>query len=149
MMLRVHYPTAADEVQMIRSRLEKLTIAPVAEPQTIVRIRQLASQVHVDDKIHHYIVAIGQATRNSHPGALPIVKQMLQYGISPRAYHHLLAMARATAFMGGRDFVSPADVKYIAPDVLHHRVVRTIRAEVEGVSSDEVVAEVLRRTPIP
>jgi MoxR-like ATPase len=149
MMLRVQYPTAADEVQMIRTRLEKLTIAPVAEPQTIVRIRQLASQVHVDDKIHHYIVAIGQATRNSHPGALPIVKQMLQYGISPRAYHHLLAMARATAFMGGRDFVSPADVKYIAPDVLHHRVVRTIRAEVEGVSSDEVVAEVLRRTPIP
>ena len=96
MMLRVPYPTAAHEVQMVRTRLEELTIAPVADAQTIVRIRQLASQVHVDDKIHQYIVAIGQATRNSHPGALPIVKQMLQYGISPRAYHHLLAMARAT-----------------------------------------------------
>jgi MoxR-like ATPase len=129
--------------------LEELTIAPVADPQTVVRIRQLASQVHVDDKIHQYIVAIGQATRNSHPGALPIVKEMLQYGISPRAYQHLLAMARATAFMRGRDFVSPADVKYIAPDVMHHRLIRTIRAEVEGVSTDEVVAEVLRRTPIP
>jgi len=93
--------------------------------------------------------ALGQATRNSHGGALPIVKEMLQYGISPRAYHHLLAMARAAAFMGGRDFVSPADVKYIAPDVMHHRLGRTIRAEVEGVSTDEIVAEVLRRTPIP
>jgi MoxR-like ATPase len=51
--------------------------------------------------------------------------------------------------MRGKDFVSPADVKYIAPDVMHHRLVRTIRAEVEGVTTDEVVAEVLRRTPIP
>jgi len=149
MMLRVPYPTAAHEVEMVRTRLEELTIAPVADPDTVVRIRQLASQVHVDDKIHQYIVALGQATRNSHGGALPIVKEMLQYGISPRAYHHLLAMARATAFLGGRDFVSPADVKYIAPDVMHHRLGRTIRAEVEGVSTDEVVAEVLRRTPIP
>jgi MoxR-like ATPase len=149
MMLRVQYPTAAHEVEMVQTRLEELTIAPVADPQTVVRIRQLASEVHVDDKIHHYIVAIGQATRNSRAGALPIVKEMLQYGISPRAYHHLLAMARATAFMRGRDFVSPADVKDIAPDVIHHRLIRTIRAEVEGVSADEVVAEVLRRTPIP
>ena len=148
MMLRVHYPTAAHEVQMIRTRLEQLTITPVADPQAVVRIRQLASQVHVDDKIHEYIVAIGQATRGS-DGALPIVREMLQYGISPRAYHHLLAMARATAFMRGRAFVSPADVKYIAPDVIHHRLIRTIRAEVEGVTTDEVVAEVLRRTPIP
>lgn len=148
MMLRVPYPTAADETQMIRTRLEELTIAPVADPQTIVRIRQLASEVHVDDKIHQYIVAIGRATRGS-SRALPIVNEMLQYGISPRAYHHLLAMARATAFMRGRSYVSPADVKDIAPDVMHHRLIRTIRAEVEGVSTDEVVAEVLRRTAIP
>ena len=148
MMLRVPYPTAAHEVEMIRTRLEELTITPVAAPETIVRIRQLASQVHVDDKIHQYIVAIGQATRGG-DRALPIVNEMLQYGISPRAYHHLLAMARAAAFMRGRDFVSPADVKDIAPDVMHHRLIRTIRAEVEGVSTDEIVAEVLRRTAIP
>jgi MoxR-like ATPase len=58
-------------------------------------------------------------------------------------------MSRATAFFHGRDFVLPADVKYIATDVMHHRLVRTIRAEVEGVGTDEVVAEVLRRTAIP
>jgi MoxR-like ATPase len=149
MMLRVPYPAAAHEVQMLETRLDELTLAPVADPPTIVRIRDLASKVHVDEKIGHYIVAVGQATRNSHPDALPIVKEMLQYGISPRSYHHLLAMSRATAFLRGRDFVSPADVKYIAPDVMHHRMVRTIRAEVEGVTTDEVVAEVLRRTPVP
>ena len=149
MMLRVNYPTAGHEFQMLQTKLEELKIAPVADPRTVVAIRQLASQVHVDDRVRHYIVAIGQATRNTHTDALPIVKEMVQYGISPRSYHHLLAMSRATAFFRGRDYVSPSDVKYIANDVLHHRLVRTIRAEVEGVATDEVVAEVLRRTPIP
>ena len=132
-----------------QSKLEKMKITPVADPQAVVQIRKLASEVHVDEKIHQYIVALGQATRTTHGDALPMVKEMLQYGISPRSYHHLLAMSRATAFMRGRDFVAPADVKFIAPDVMHHRMVRTIRAEVEGVTTDEVVAEVLRRTSIP
>ena len=149
MMLRVQYPSAEHEVQMLQSKLEKMKITPVADPQAVVQIRKLASEVHVDDKIHQYIVALGQATRTTHGDALPMVKEMLQYGISPRSYHHLLAMSRATAFMRGRDFVAPADVKFIAPDVMHHRMVRTIRAEVEGITTDEVVAEVLRRTSIP
>ena len=149
MMLRVQYPSAEHEVRMLQSKLEKMKITPVADPQAVVQIRKLASEVHVDEKIHQYIVALGQATRTTHGDALPMVKEMLQYGISPRSYHHLLAMSRATAFMRGRDFVAPADVKFIAPDVMHHRMVRTIRAEVEGVTTDEVVAEVLRRTSIP
>ena len=149
MMIRVLYPTAEHETQMLRQRLEEVRVQAVAEPQTVVQIRHLASQVHVDDKIRRYIVAIGQATRNTHPDALPIVKEMVQFGVSPRSYQHLLAMSRSAAFFRGRDFVAPSDVKYIATDVLHHRMVRTIRAEVEGVGTDEVVAEVLRRTPIP
>src|SRR2546425_12347928 len=87
MMIRVHYPIAAHEVQMLQSRLEELQISAVADPASVVKIRQLASQVHVDDKIQHYIVAVGQATRNTRPDTLPIVKEMIQYGISPRSYH--------------------------------------------------------------
>ena len=149
MMIRVTYPAAEHEVAMLQTKLEELKIQPVADPVTVVKIRTLAASVHVDDKVRRYIVNIGQATRSTHPDTLPIVKEMVQYGISPRSYHHLLAMSRASAFFHGRDYVSPADVKYIANDVLHHRLVRTIRAEVEGVATDEVVAEVLRRTPIP
>jgi MoxR-like ATPase len=149
MMIRVTYPSAEHEVKMLQTKMEEVKINPVADPATVTKIRTLASQVHVDDKVRRYIVSIGQATRHDHANVLPIVKEMVQYGISPRSYHHLLAMSRATAFFRGRDFVSPSDVKYIANDVLHHRLVRTIRAEVEGVASDEVVAEVLRRTPIP
>lgn len=149
MMIRVLYPTPDHEFQILRSRLEEARVNAVADPQTVVKIRHLASQVHVDDKVRRYIVALGQATRNTHPDALPIVKEMVQYGVSPRSYQHLLAMSRASAFFRGHDFVSPSDVKYIATDVLHHRIVRTIRAEVENVGTDEVVAEVLRRTAIP
>jgi MoxR-like ATPase len=149
MMIRVHYPTADHEFDMLRARLEEVRVNAVCDPTTVVRIRSMANETHVDDKIRRYIVAIGQATRSSNPDALPIVKEMIQFGISPRSYTHLLAMSRATAFFRGRDYVSPADVKYIATDVLHHRMVRTIRAEVENVGTDEVVAEVLRRTAIP
>jgi len=105
--------------------------------------------VYVDDKVRRYIEALGQATRNTRPDSLPIVKEMVQHGASPRSYQHLLAMSRATAFFRERDYVLPSDVKFIATDVLHHRLVRTIRAEVENVATDEIVAEVLRHTPIP
>jgi MoxR-like ATPase len=74
---------------------------------------------------------------------------MVMHGASPRSYNHLLALCRAVAFFRGRDYVLPADVKYIATDALHHRIVRSIRAEVENVQADEIVAEVLRHTPIP
>jgi MoxR-like ATPase len=149
MMIRVKYPSASAEVQMLQSRLEEVRISAVADPPMVIKIRRLVGQVHVDDKIRQYIVAVGQATRNTRPKALPIVKEMIQCGISPRSYHHLLAMSRASAFFRGRHFVLPADVKYVAADVMHHRLVRTIRAEVEGVDTDDVVAEVLRRTAIP
>ena len=130
-------------------RLEETRVSVVADPQVVVLIRHMAAQVHVDDKVRRYIVALGQATRNSRSDSLPIVREMVLHGASPRSYQHLLAMTRATAFFRGRDYVLPSDVKFIATDVLHHRLVRTIRAEVENVSTDEVVAEVLRHTPIP
>lgn len=149
MMIRVNYPTADNEFQMLVTRLEEIRVSAVAEPSAVVQIRQMVADVHVDDKVRRYIVALGQATRNSRPDSLPIVRDMVMHGASPRSYQHLLAMSRTTAFFRGRDYVLPSDVKFIATDVLHHRLVRTIRAEVENVSTDEVVAEVLRHTPIP
>jgi MoxR-like ATPase len=149
MMIRVHYPTAESEFRMLLARLEDMQVASVADPHGVVLIRQMVSKVHVDDKVRRYIVALGQATRNSQPDSLPIVREMVLHGASPRSYQHLLAMSRTAAFFRGRDYVLPSDVKFIATDVLHHRLVRTIRAEVENVSTDEVVAEVLRHTPIP
>lgn len=149
MMVRVNYPSAESEFQMLAARLEKTHLETVADPGAVLWIRQLVGQVYVDDKVRRYIVALGQATRNTRPDSLPIVKEMVQHGASPRSYQHLLAMSRTTAFFRGRDYVLPSDVKFIAIDCLHHRLVRTIRAEVENVATDEIVSEVLRHTPIP
>ena len=149
MMVRVHYPSPESEYQMLSASLEKTRLESVADPQAVLWIRQLIGRVYVDDKIRRYIVAIGQNTRNTRANALPIVKEMVMHGASPRSYNHLLAMCRAVAFFRARDYVLPSDVKCIATDVLHHRIVRTIRAEVENVASDQILAEVLRHTPIP
>jgi len=149
MMIRVHYPSPESEFQMLISRLEDVRIKSVADPQTVLSVRHLVGGVYVDDKIRRYIVALGQATRKDARNSLPIVREMVQYGASPRSYQHLLAMSRASAFFRGRDYVMPSDVKFIATDVFHHRLVRTIRAEVENIGADEVMAEVLRHTPIP
>jgi MoxR-like ATPase len=149
MMIRVNYPTPESEFQMLLSRLEDVRMERVADPQAVLQIRQQVSNVYADDKVRRYIVALGQATRNTRPDALPIVKEMVQHGASPRSYQHLLAMSRTVAFFRGRDYVLPSDVKFIAIDVLHHRLVRTIRAEVENVATDEIVSEVLRHTSIP
>ncbi len=149
MMVRVHYPSPESEYEMLSANLDKTRLESVTDPRSILWIRELVSQVYVDDKIRRYIVAIGQNTRNTRENALPIVKEMVMHGASPRSYNHLLAMCRAVAFFRGRDYVLPSDVKYIATDVLHHRIVRTIRAEVENVGADEITAEVLRHTAIP
>src|SRR5215467_5886699 len=148
MMVRVHYPSSESEYQMLSASLEKTRVESVADPQAVLWIRQMVGEVYVDEKIRRYIVAIGQNTRNT-ADALPVVKEMVLHGASPRSYNHLLALCRAVAFFRGRDYVLPADVKYIATDALHHRIVRSIRAEVENVQADEIVAEVLRHTPIP
>ena len=149
MMVRVHYPSPESEYEMLSANLDKTRLESVTDPRSILWIRELVSQVYVDDKVRRYIVAIGQNTRNTRENALPIVKEMVMHGASPRSYTHLLAMCRAVAFFRGRDYVLPSDVKYIATDVLHHRIVRTIRAEVENVGADEITAEVLRHTAIP
>jgi len=149
MMVRVHYPSPESEYKMLSANLDKTRLESVTDPRSILWIRELVSQVYVDDKIRRYIVAIGQNTRNTRENALPIVKEMVMHGASPRSYNHLLAMSRAVAFFRERDYVLPSDVKYIATDVLHHRIVRTIRAEVENVGADEITAEVLRHTAIP
>ena len=95
------------------------------------------------------MVAWGRARRSSNQDVLPVVREMVQHGASPRSYQHLLALSRAVAFFRGRDYVLPSDVKYISVDAIHHRLVRTIRAEVENVGSDVIVDAVLRHTTIP
>jgi MoxR-like ATPase len=150
MMLRVGYPGAAEEVEMLHHRFQsldlnhRLTTSQVTETRTMIR-----DTVHVDDKIMEYIVRLGRATRDPGEAGLADVREMVLLGMSPRSYQHVLALARVNAFMSGRDFILPADVKEIFPDTARHRIARTVRAEVEGIETDMIIARLLDAVPIP
>ena len=147
--VKVDYPTHTDEASMLALNLGEITVTQVMTPHDVIRLRQYISETYVSDAIREYIIRMVRATRNSLPTSLPVVSEMVLHGASPRAAQHLMAVARTTAFFAGRDYVLPADVKRIAPDALRHRLIRTVRAEAENVTPDEIIAEILGKVPIP
>jgi len=150
MMLRVGYPSAAEEVQMLSRRLAKTSIQPCVTPEQVVQLREfIRDTVHVDDRIADYIVRIGRATRTPAEVGCPHLKEMILLGISPRSYQHMLALARVTAFLHGRTYVLPDDVKEIMCEATRHRIIRTVRAQAENVDVDDILLELARTVPIP
>jgi MoxR-like ATPase len=149
MMVRVGYPRPEDELQMLHDTRRRLDVEPF-RPSDVTHIRRLiVDQVYVDDKIREYIVRIGRATRAPDEAGLAELRELILLGISPRSYQHVLALARVTAFLEGRDFVLPEDVKTIVPDAVRHRIGRSIRAEAEDVTTDSLVARIIDAVPIP
>jgi MoxR-like ATPase len=150
MMLRVGYPAAEDELRMLEIKFEEVELQRVLAPADVMRIRDLVrTEVYVDDRIKEYIVRIGRATRDPGNVGRPALRDLLVLGISPRSYQHLLALSRVSAFLRGRTYVLPADVKEITTDAAQHRITRSVRAQAENVGSDEIVAELLGAVPIP
>jgi MoxR-like ATPase len=149
MMLRVDYPSHEEERRMLGMDLSSTSVTPIITPAEVVEIRRRTRAVHVDEKINEYIVRIGRATRDPALCGRGELKQYIMVGVSPRSYQHSLALARAHAFLAGRDYVTPVDVKQIAPDVLQHRVVRTVRAEAEGVDARTLIEDLLRHVAVP
>jgi MoxR-like ATPase len=150
MMLRVGYPSADEEEQMLRRRLAKTSVEPRVSPGEVVLLRDfIRDAVHVDDRIRKYIVRIGRATRTPEQVGCPHLKELILLGISPRSYQHILALARVTAFLHGRTYVLPDDVKEILCDATRHRIIRTVRAQAENVDVDEILKELGRTVPIP
>jgi len=147
--VRVDYPSHADEAAMLARNLSAVTVNPIMTPADVIRIRKHIGQIFVSDSIREYVIRIVRATRNGLPANLSLVSEMVLHGASPRAAQHLLAVARTTAFFAGRDYVLPADVKRIAPDALRHRLIRTVRAEAENISPDEIIEEMLGKVAIP
>ena len=150
MMLRVDYPSAAEEVAMLQARLMEQRVERRVSPSDVTRLRAfLHDAVYVDDKIMEYIVRLGRATRAPGDVGRGDLQEMLVLGVSPRSYQHVLALARVTAFMHGRTYVLPADVKEIYCDAARHRIARTVRAQAENVDADEILRELLQAVPIP
>ena len=151
MKLRVTYPNREEEKQiMVRmAKEDAVKIDAVADVQELTRARETMEQIYIDEKIRDYMVNIVLATREPDSVGLRDVKPLIQYGASPRASIWLYRAARAYAFLQRRGFVTPQDVKTIAPDVLRHRVMVSYEAEAEGLTSDDLVRRVLDHVEVP
>jgi MoxR-like ATPase len=149
--LRVGYPNRSEERQILDRMAvtdPPRDVAPVLEPADILRLRTLVDTIYIDDKVKDYIVSVVQATRD--PGAFKLaVTQYIRYGASPRATINLTLAAKAHAFLAGRGYVTPQDVKSIGMDVLRHRVIVSYEAEAEEITSEEVVNRVFDTVEVP
>ncbi len=150
MMLRVGYPSQGEEVEMLQVRMGQVTIERRVTPADVTVLRDFINDtVYVDSKVLEYIVRLGRATREPGTAGRDDLKELLLLGISPRSYQHLLALSRVNAFMHGRTYVMPQDVKEIFPDATRHRIARTVRAQAENVPADAILEELLGAVPIP
>ena len=149
--LRVGYPTRDEEKEIMRRMAggNAIAIEPVATPAAIMAARAQIASLFLDERIVDYIVDLVHATRAPEDVGLADLKPLIEFGASPRATISLAQASRAHAFLRGRDFVSPDDVRAMAPDVLRHRVLLTYEAEAENVASDEVIARILATVPAP
>ena len=124
-------------------------VKPIIELDAIQRARALVDQIHVDPRLMQYMVRLVRSTREPEGHGLPELAGQIQLGASPRATIVLSLAARANAFLEHRGYVTPGDVKRIAPHVLRHRVVPSYEAEAEGRDSDLLVARILETVPVP
>ena len=115
----------------------------------ILKARDMVRQIYVDDKIKEYVLDLVLTTREPMQNGLSDLKNLIAFGASPRASIYLISAARAHAFLKGRGFVTPEDIKQIAADVLRHRVITTYEAEAENITSDHIVQRILDHTDVP
>jgi MoxR-like ATPase len=147
--LLVTYPTKHQEKQIIKQDYAHEPIHQVLTIQDIFKAQELVKTIYVDDKITDYIVDIVFATRAPYDLKVEALYSAIQHGVSPRASIALDHAARAHAFLAGRHFVTPDDVKAIAPAVLRHRITLSYQAEADGITTDNVIETILRTIPAP
>lgn len=147
----VDYPNRDEELEILRRMSKthtKFDIQPVTSPEEIMQARKLVDEVYVDAKVENYVVDLVMATRTPEAYGLQL-SELIQFGGSPRATINLTLAAKANAFLAGRGYVVPQDVKDIALDVLRHRVAITYEAEAEERTSEWVVTEILNHIQVP
>jgi len=147
----VDYPDKTEEMQVVELALGDVAreVKPVVDVEEIFTCREVLNMIYVDEKVKHYVVDLVHTTRNPKDHDLKELEPLIDYGASPRASIYLTHAARASAFLAGRGYVTPQDVKDIGHDVLRHRVILSYEAEAEGMTPDDVVDRVLAKVPVP
>ncbi len=149
--VRIGYPSRAEEKEIMRRFAggEEISVEAVTDPGVILEARSDIAGLYMDDKIADYIVDLVHATRDPAAYGLPELVPLIEYGASPRASIYLAQTGRAHAYLRGRGYVIPDDVKAVAPDVFRHRIITTYEAEAEEVTADEIVRRVLEAVEVP
>lgn len=149
--LVVTYPTKKEEKEILErmSTGREIEVSPVMDPQKILELRQIVNQIYIDEKVKDYILDLVFATRAPQEYKLENLKPLISVGASPRASIMLTRAAKAHAFIRGRGYVTPDDVKQIGMDVLRHRVIVTYEAEAEEMTSEHVVKAIFDQVEVP
>jgi MoxR-like ATPase len=126
-----------------------IKVNPVMTVDRIMALRQLMHEIYIDEKVKDYILDLVFATRNPQDYKLADLKPLISYGASPRASIMLTLAAKANAFLQGRGYVTPDDVKQIGTDVLRHRVLVTYEAEAEDITSEDIVKKIFDQVEVP
>ena len=149
--LNIGYPQKSEErhiLDLMATSTPDLRVDPVIEPSQIIAAREVVNSIYIDDRVKDYIVDVVWATR--HPAVYNLrLEGLIRYGASPRATIYLALGARAHAFLNGRGYVTPQDVKSIGPDVLRHRIIVSYEAEAEAVTSETIIERIFAGLPVP
>jgi len=150
--IKITYPDKIEERQILDrmafSDGSKISVQPILKPADIMRLRSVVDEIYMDDKIKDYIIDIVMATRDPKKYGLDL-NEFIQYGGSPRATIFLTMAAKAHAFLQGRGYVTPHDIKSIGPDVLRHRVIVTYEAEAEDMTSEDIIKKIFDNVEVP
>ena len=149
--LSISYPSRKEELEIMR-RMSKGVVpkaSSVVSPSEILSARQALEEIYVDPKVENYIVELVMATRDPQDYGLADQQDLIAFGASPRASINLLKTGKARAFLKGRGYVTPEDIRALAMDVLRHRVLLTYEAEAEEVNSEDVIEKVLNTIEVP
>ena len=150
--INITYPTPEEEEEIL-TRMghthKKIEVKPVVGPEDIIRARGVVDEVYLDEKIKKYIIRIVFATRYPKKFGLPELENMIQLGASPRASIALTVASKAYAFIQGRGYVTPQDIKSIGYDILRHRIMPSYEAEAEDITSEDMIKTIFEKVEIP
>jgi MoxR-like ATPase len=149
--VKITYPEADDERKVLDMSLDgaAATVKPVVQPADVAAMQAVVKMIYIDDQVKQYILNLVRSTREPAAFGMKTLAPLIEYGASPRASIFLGLGARAIAFLAGRGYVTPQDVKDIAFDVLRHRIILTYEAEAEQMTSEDVIKTMLSTVPVP
>lgn len=149
--INITYPTKEEE-KLILERMSVTHTPKLNSAVTLAdikRAREVADNIYIDEKIKNYIVNLVFATRDPQDAGAPALQPLIAYGASPRATIFLAKAAKSYAFLNGRGYVTPEDIKAVGPDVLRHRVLLTYEAEAENITSDQIIRQIFDSVEVP